>query len=301
MSEPLNGTVTLVKALAQHEIWLAEPFNRAQAWVDLLLLANDQPRSFRARGKLVNVERGQLGRSVVTLAERWKWGRNKVIGFLDYLEHLGMVKVESDNITTIITVINYDCYNRRAKTAAGTAGGTPDGTPDETAGGTQKVEVGSRKEEEEPEHTHRAGAQGFAEAPSLTEVIAWGREWPGEFASGTPGFDLDWLRDWFDKVDNFLPPIWPRLRDWRTDCITQWRKFCRASAKKGGGAFPGAKPTAQTTLPAWQRKAELEARIAQHPANPDSGFDGVVTPELEAGLQRLEDELAALEAKKPAA
>ncbi len=152
----------------------------------------------------------------------------------------------------------------------------------------------------EEEHTHRAGAQGFAEAPSLTEVIAWGREWPGEMASSTPAFDLDWLRDWFDRVDNYQPPIWPRLRDWRTDCVTQWRKVCRASAKKSGGAGPGAKPTAQAMLPAWQRKAELEGRIAQHPANPESGFDGVVTPELEAGLQRLEDELAELEAKKPA-
>ena len=149
MTPPLNGSVTLVKALAQHDLWLAEPFNRAQAWVDLLLLANDQPRTIRLGGQPIHLERGQLGWSNVSLADRWRWSRNKVIGFLHELAERGMVKLAPGSRTTVITIANYGTYNLMpaalAKAADSTADSTAAETPDATADSTQKVEGGSRK------------------------------------------------------------------------------------------------------------------------------------------------------------
>jgi hypothetical protein len=113
---PFNGVVTLVKSLAQHDIWLAEPFNRAQAWVDLLLLANDQPRTIRLAGQEIQVECGQLAWSNVSLADRWRWSRPKVIGFLNELAERGMIKLAPNNRTTLITIVNYRTYNRRSDT-----------------------------------------------------------------------------------------------------------------------------------------------------------------------------------------
>lgn len=148
----LNGSVTLVKALAQHDLWLAEPFNRAQAWVDLLLLANDQPRTIRLAGQPIQLERGQLGWSHVSLADRWRWSRPKVIGFLQELAERGMVKLAPNNRTTVITIANYGTYNRPLAaelTAPLTPELTPLLTPEQAAPLTpeltQKVEGGSRK------------------------------------------------------------------------------------------------------------------------------------------------------------
>lgn len=131
MTPPLNGSVTLVKALAQHDLWLAEPFNRAQAWVDLLLLANDQPRTIRLAGQPIYLERGQLGWSNVSLADRWRWSRPKVIGFLHELAERGMVKLAPNNRTTLITIANYNTYNRRFDSPLDTRiDSTVDSTPD---------------------------------------------------------------------------------------------------------------------------------------------------------------------------
>ena len=71
--------------------WLAEPFTRGQAWVDLLLLANHKEGFIRRRGVLVAVERGQVGYSEEALAARWKWSKGKVRRFLSELARLSRV------------------------------------------------------------------------------------------------------------------------------------------------------------------------------------------------------------------
>jgi hypothetical protein len=114
MSEAIikNGGVWLAKALADHEVWKLDPCSRGQAWADLLLLANDQERKFMVRGNLVTVCRGQLGWSKVNLAKRWRWSVEKLNGFLEYLQMAGMIRVESNSLTTLITLSNYESYQK---------------------------------------------------------------------------------------------------------------------------------------------------------------------------------------------
>ena len=81
-----SGWICLHRTLIEHELWNEEKFTRGQAWVDLLLLANHKPGAFRARGVSVKVDRGQVGKSEVSLAERWHWSRTKVRRFLSELE-----------------------------------------------------------------------------------------------------------------------------------------------------------------------------------------------------------------------
>ena len=119
--------------LAHHDLWLMEPFTRGQAWVDLLMLAQTKPGWIIVRGISVDLDRGQVGYSELSLSERWKWSRNKVRLFIDTLRKRQMVDVKKDNKTTVITILNFDSYQARQ-----TAEGTANDTANDTADGQQK-------------------------------------------------------------------------------------------------------------------------------------------------------------------
>jgi hypothetical protein len=82
----VEGWIKLHRSLCDNELWQDEKFNRGQAWIDLLLMANHKPGTIRKRGVMVRVPVGAIGKSQVTLAARWEWSRGKVIRFLNDLE-----------------------------------------------------------------------------------------------------------------------------------------------------------------------------------------------------------------------
>lgn len=128
------GWAKIHRALADHELWLAEPFTYGQAWVDIFLNANHAPGSFMVKRQRVSLERGQIGWSEITMTERWKWSRGKVRRFLKRLSSDGMIEQQAGHLTSVITICNYDDYQSSSKedgTPDGTSGSTADGTPDE--------------------------------------------------------------------------------------------------------------------------------------------------------------------------
>jgi len=86
-----QGWIRLHRQIMETPEWLAEPFTRGQAWVDLLLLANHETGYIRRRGILIAVDRGQVGYSEESLASRWQWSRGKVRRFLVELVRLSRV------------------------------------------------------------------------------------------------------------------------------------------------------------------------------------------------------------------
>lgn len=80
------------------------------AWVDLLLLANHDVTFFRVRDVRVQVNRGQVGYSTLTLAARWKWSRGKVTRYLTELEKDEKIVQQKNRITTLISILNYEQY-----------------------------------------------------------------------------------------------------------------------------------------------------------------------------------------------
>lgn len=94
--------------------WLAEPFTKGQAWLDIIGRASFADGDITRRGELLISERG--------LAKRWKWSDGKVRRFLQKLEEEGRItqsKNRSTNRSTwgsIITVEKYELYqNPRSK------------------------------------------------------------------------------------------------------------------------------------------------------------------------------------------
>ena len=119
-----NGYIKLHRCIQDNPDWFAEPFTRSQAWIDMLMNASYKPHAVRIRGIKIDLARGQLALSEVEYSKRWKWSRGKVNRFLKELESKTVQQItqQKTNVTSVVTVINYDDY-QRDDTAIGTADG----------------------------------------------------------------------------------------------------------------------------------------------------------------------------------
>lgn len=109
MNAPSNYFL-INRQLLDSGLWLSEPFSRGQAWVDLIGLATHTSGYIRCRGVRIDLERGQVGWSQVALSVRWRWSRAKTIRFLNELENGHQIVQQKNNVTSIISICNYDAY-----------------------------------------------------------------------------------------------------------------------------------------------------------------------------------------------
>lgn len=109
----MEGWIKLYRKIGDNPLWTSEPFTRAQAWVDLILLANHENGYIYVRGHKIQVKRGQVGWSQNRLAGRWQWSRTKVRGFLKDLEKEQQIKQHKTKSYTVITLINYNEYQSK--------------------------------------------------------------------------------------------------------------------------------------------------------------------------------------------
>ena len=93
----------------------------------MLLTANHSDVRIRFNGDFITVEKGQILTSIRTLADKWRWSVDKVSRFLKLIESDGMIKKDSDNFRTLITIENYELYQDEPN-----ANSTPIDTPTET-------------------------------------------------------------------------------------------------------------------------------------------------------------------------
>lgn len=128
----MNGWIKLHRQIQDCWLWFDEPFTKAQAWIDLLLLANHRDKKISINGKPIVIHRGEYHTSLYKLAARWKWDKRKVMRFLDVLESDHMLSQKRSFNGTTITIENYGVFQ-----GDGTTDGTTDSTTDGTANGTQ--------------------------------------------------------------------------------------------------------------------------------------------------------------------
>jgi hypothetical protein len=98
------------RSIFKNPLWYAEKFTKGQAWVDLFGNANHSDGYFEKNSQRVDIKRGQTGRSIETLAKDWRWSRNKVKRFLKRLKDEHMIEHETNHLTSVITICNYDKY-----------------------------------------------------------------------------------------------------------------------------------------------------------------------------------------------
>lgn len=135
---------TVLRRLLDSDRWLCERFSRGQAWVDLIGKANWKGGFVLIRGQRIDLNRGQLAASVVWLSDRWQWSQGKVRRFLNELETEGQIEQQKNNVTTVITITNYDRYQLH-----GSAGELANG--EQTEGQTETEEKETRKNKKKQE------------------------------------------------------------------------------------------------------------------------------------------------------
>lgn len=114
-SDSNAGWIKLYRKIFNNPLYFTEPFTRSSAWIDLILLANHKENYIIKRGIKVPVKRGQIGFGIDTLAKRWKWSRGKVERFLKLLENEEQIVRQNDNVTSLISILNYDEYQSNDK------------------------------------------------------------------------------------------------------------------------------------------------------------------------------------------
>jgi hypothetical protein len=111
----MEGWISLHRQVMDNEFYFSERFTKMQTWFDLLLLANHKPATIFIRGIEINLIEGQLCYSELNLAKRWKWNRKTVDKFLLMLKNRQMVDIKKSRLTTIITILKWNDYQKNGQ------------------------------------------------------------------------------------------------------------------------------------------------------------------------------------------
>ncbi|MFB5946090.1 hypothetical protein [Albibacterium profundi] len=125
-----KGWISIHRKVVDSPYYFSEPFTKMQAWFDMLIIANHKAGFFFKRGIKVDVKRGQIGYDLESLAKRWMWSRGKVERFLNALENDNQIVRQKTNVTTLISITNYDEYQNNDKANS---------NPNDNANGHQTV------------------------------------------------------------------------------------------------------------------------------------------------------------------
>ena len=109
-----KGWICLHRSIQDSWLWengKNECFSNGQAFIDMLLLANHEDRKIRINSDIVTIKRGQFYTSIVKLATRWNWSRNRVKRFLKMLEKDDMIEAAYESgCGTALTIVNYSKF-----------------------------------------------------------------------------------------------------------------------------------------------------------------------------------------------
>ena len=207
-------------------MWEEEPFTRGQAWVDLLLITNYEDGYYRNRGERIDLQRGQCGRSVLSLSERWKWSRGKTTRFLKELEKDGRILIKTDNRNTIISICNYDKFQCHD---------TADDTTDDTTDGHETIQqTDTNKKEKKNKETNNPPLSPQGAKPKraknlkmeLGDDLVPPGEW-ADFCKEDMFKDEDWAWTEYEKFRDYHLARGSVMKDW----FAAWRTWTRNAIK----------------------------------------------------------------------
>lgn len=132
----MSGWIKIYRTLSESPGYFSESFCRNMAWIDMILIANHKPGFIRKRGIRIDLKRGDIGISLEEMATRWSWSKGKVIRFLNELETDGQIVTQKNNVTSCISIVNYEKYQTGGN-ANDNSDSNTNGYADDNANGTQ--------------------------------------------------------------------------------------------------------------------------------------------------------------------
>ena len=107
----MSGWIKIHRTITNHWLYTEKrTFSKFEAWHDILLMVNFTSAKAMIKGKLYDVKRGQSIMSLDSWGHRWNWDKSKVRRFMNALQKDNMIVLQSDNITTRLTVCKYETY-----------------------------------------------------------------------------------------------------------------------------------------------------------------------------------------------
>jgi hypothetical protein len=212
----MSGWVKLERSFLESDLWTSEPFTKAQAWIDLFGLANHERRTVWIRGVALTVERGQTARSELSLAKKWIWSRKKVRAFLKTLERLHQIGQQKSNITTLITILNYDKYQGQ-DTPKGTTEDTPKEHQKNTKGYTNKNDKNYKNDKNIKKEKEKKTKKPVFSPPTIEQTIQFFTENGYTEVSARKAHAFYEDGEWFDSRGN-------KVMNWKQKMRGVWFK-----------------------------------------------------------------------------
>jgi len=112
-----NGFIPISRKLFEHAFWQEKrKYSYAEAWIDLVRMARFEEDSKKVLidGRMIEIKRGEVPVSLRYLGGLWDWSKNKTSKFLNTLCSEKMIELRTQEGTrqTIVTILNYDTYNK---------------------------------------------------------------------------------------------------------------------------------------------------------------------------------------------
>lgn len=123
----MNGFYLMHRGWQDNPIFKSEPYTEREAWEWLIAEASFEPHKIRYKSKMISVDRGQVPTSYRNLAAKFKWGNERVKRFISLLKSECMIATETGAGFLVVTISNYEKYQKPEK-KAGTQTGTLPGT-----------------------------------------------------------------------------------------------------------------------------------------------------------------------------
>ena len=173
------GWIKLHRKVLDCWIWQEKPYDKARAWVDLLLLAMHHDKKLFIENEVVIVPRGSFMTSIVKLANRWGWSRCKAMRYLELLESEQMLNTKRTPKGTLVTIVKYEDYqigevaddtavDTTLDTSNDTTNDTPLDTADDTTVDTQNKNIKNIKNDKNVKNN-----MGRFTPPDVVEVQAY--------------------------------------------------------------------------------------------------------------------------------
>lgn len=159
----MSGWIKLHRSITNHWLYTEKrKFSKFEAWNDMLLNVNYSDCKTIIKGNIYEVKRGQSILSLDSWSKRWSWDKSSVRRFFNLLEKDEMIIVKSDNITTHLTICNYESYQGQCNADETQT------TRKRNADETQTTPIKESKEEKEEKEEKE-----YKTIPSIDEFLAY--------------------------------------------------------------------------------------------------------------------------------
>lgn len=108
----MSGWVKIPRDEREQDPFADSKYSKHEAWIDLVMLANWEAKTWQTRKGRIEVARGSFVTSFDSLSSRWKWSKTTVRRFLKMAQECNRIRLESGTDMTQIFIVNYERYQQ---------------------------------------------------------------------------------------------------------------------------------------------------------------------------------------------